>query len=216
MLPLVVRIERSDPPSRTAALEAAGIAVLSLLTDARARGPWAAAIAQWQGHRIRKVVRRARGAQWRRAQALDGLTVDREGAQVRVFPPVPLDGWPRELGRLQVSGTELDDPAPPPAPDAGTPVLWLSPHVPMSTGKAMAQVGHAAQLGWWASEAARREEWAAAGFELAVRLAGAAQWREALSARLPLVRDGGFTEVQPGAQTAIADLPWLRPSARGR
>jgi peptidyl-tRNA hydrolase len=29
---------------------------------------------------------------------------------VRVFPPVPLDGWPKELSKLQVSGTELVDP----------------------------------------------------------------------------------------------------------
>ena len=62
------------------------------------------------------MVRRARGAEWRRAEALDGITVRRRTAEVRVFPPVPLDDWPRDLARLQVAGTDLDDPQPPPAP----------------------------------------------------------------------------------------------------
>lgn len=210
MLPLVVRIERADPPPRTDALEAAATAVLRLLTDERATGDWSDAIGEWAGHRIRKVVRRARGAEWARAEALDGLTVQRGSAQVRVFPPIPLDGWPRDLARLQVSGTELADPAPPGEAGPGVPVLWLSPHQPMSAGKAMAQAGHAAQLGWAASTAADRERWLGDGLPLAVRTADQPAWAAALAAGLPLVRDAGFTEVDPGAQTAIADLPWLR------
>ncbi|MCW2601986.1 MAG: hypothetical protein JWN61_121 [Pseudonocardiales bacterium] len=210
MLPLVVRLERAAPPTRTDALEAAAIAVLRLLTDERADAEWADAIAQWGGHRIRKVVRRARGAEWVRAEALAGITVGRGTAQVRVFPPIPLDEWPRDLARLQVSGTELADLEPPTAPEPGTPVLWLSPHQPMTAGKAMAQVGHAAQLGWWASADEDRARWLAAGLPLAVRRADERTWATAIAAELPLVRDGGFTEVEPGAQTAIADLPWLR------
>lgn len=126
MLPLVVRLERATPPTRTDALEAAALAVLRVLSDDRASTDWADALAQWEGHRIRKVVRRARGAQWAQVETLDGLTVERGTAQVRVFPPIPLDRWPRDLARLQVSGTELGDPEPPgPAAD-GVPVLWLS------------------------------------------------------------------------------------------
>lgn len=208
VLPLVVRIERADPPTRTDALEAAALAVLRLLIAPREE--WAPAIAEWNGRRIRKVVRRARGAEWARAAELDGLTVEHGTAQVRVFPPIPLDQWPRDLARLQVSGTELADPSPPAAPEPGTPVLWLSPHQPMTAGKAMAQVGHAAQLGWRASTATQRAGWIDAGLPLAVRAADEATWAAALAAGLPLVRDGGFTEVEPGAQTAIADLPWLR------
>ncbi|MZE78618.1 peptidyl-tRNA hydrolase, partial [Streptomyces sp. SID5475] len=101
-----------------------------------------------QDARIRKVVRRARGAEWRRAAALPGITVTGGSAEVRVYPPVPVDGWPKELAKLQVSGTELEDPAPPAAPPAGRPVLWLSPELEMSAGKAMAQAGHGAQLAW--------------------------------------------------------------------
>lgn len=209
-LPLVLHLERADPPARTAALEAAAIAVLRLLSDPRSiDGEWADVVREWEDHRIRKVVRRARGAAWRRAQQLPGIEVERNGAQVRVFPPVPLDEWPRDLAVLQVAGTDLA-PDDPPAPAPGAAVIWLAPDPPMSAGKAMAQAGHAAQLAWWATGEADRAAWAAAEFELAVRTAAADQWRAALRLDLPSVRDAGFTEVAPGTRTAIADAPWLR------
>ncbi|MDA0633498.1 peptidyl-tRNA hydrolase, partial [Nonomuraea sp. MCN248] len=156
VLPLVVRIERATPPERTDALEAAAMAVLSLLD---APGEWAGELAAWQDGRIRKVVRRARGAEWRRAVALPGRTVEHRTAEVRVHPPVPLDAWPRDLARLQVSGTELADTGEP--GPATPPVLWENPALRMSAGKAMAQAGHAAQLAWWASDAAGRAAWRA-------------------------------------------------------
>jgi peptidyl-tRNA hydrolase len=209
VLPLVVRIERDEPPARTAALEAAAIAVLSRLSDPRSLGgEWSDAVRDWEDHRIRKVVRRARGAPWRRAEALAGLSIEHGGAQVRVFPPVPLDDWPRELAQLQVAGTDLDSDEPP-APPAGEPVIWLAPDQPMTAGKAMAQAGHAAQLGWWATDDARRAQWRAAGFPLAVRTAAPPTWAALLGSGLPLVQDAGFTEVEPGARTAVADFPWL-------
>lgn len=253
VLPLVVRIEKTAPPARTDALETAARAVLVLLSDERATaedGEWAQAVRDWQDARIRKVVRRARGAEWRRAAGLPGITVtgrpapsgnglaaedgptsgdglaaedqptseDRPtsggepsvAAEVRVFPPVPLDGWPKELAKLQVSGTDLDDPEPPPAPDLTGPVLWLSPHVEMSAGKAMAQAGHGAQLAWWELDDAARAAWRGAGFPLAVRTASAERWEELIAAGLPVVRDAGFTEIAPGSCTVVADHPALR------
>ena len=208
VLPFVVRIERSAPPSRTDALEAAARGVLLVLTDPRPE--WQEAITAWDGRRIRKVVRRARGAEWRRAVALDGLTVTRRSAEVRVFPPVPLDAWPRDLARLQVGGTDLTDPTPP-APVSGVAVMLLSPRYQMTAGKAMAQAAHAAQLGWRASSDASRAAWRSASFPLAVRVATPAQWAQAVQAGAPVVRDAGFTEVEPGAETALALLPWLHP-----
>ncbi|WP_241788108.1 peptidyl-tRNA hydrolase [Streptomyces sp. PRh5] len=250
-MPLVVRIEKAAPPARTDALETAARAVLVLLSDERATaadGAWAEAVRDWQDARIRKVVRRARGAEWRRASGLPGITVmgrapapataedapgheggdvtgheggdapGHEGgdvalaaaAEVRVFPPVPLDGWPKELAKLQVSGTDLDDPEPPAAPDPTGPVLWLSPHVEMSAGKAMAQAGHGAQLAWWELDDAARAAWREAGFPLAVRTASAERWDELTASGLPVVRDAGFTEIAPGSCTVVADHPALR------
>ncbi|WP_336112326.1 peptidyl-tRNA hydrolase [Streptomyces sp. PTD9-10] len=212
VLPLVVRIERSAPPARTDALETAARAVLLLLSDERAvgDGEWAGTVRDWEDARIRKVVRRARGSEWRRAEALPGITVQGKSAEVRVFPPVPLDGWPKDLAKLQVSGTELDDPEPPVPAGHGVPVLWLNPELEMSAGKAMAQAGHSAQLAWWALSDEERTGWREAGFPLAVRIAEPAEWGRLTGSGLPLVRDAGFTEIAPGSCTVVADHPALR------
>ncbi|MEV3906771.1 MULTISPECIES: peptidyl-tRNA hydrolase [Streptomyces] len=212
VLPLVVRIEKTAPPARTDALETAARAVLVLLSDERSvgDGEWAEVVRDWQDARIRKVVRRARGAEWRRAEGLPGITVRGKSAEVRVFPPVPLDGWPKDLARLQVSGTDLDDPEPPPAADVTAPVLWLNPDLDMSAGKAMAQAGHGAQLAWWELSDEERAAWRVAGFPLAVRAADPARWGELTAGGLPLVRDAGFTEIAPGSCTVVADHPALR------
>jgi peptidyl-tRNA hydrolase len=211
-LPLVVRVERTAPPARTDALECAAIAVLTLLADPRASGDgeWASLMRAWTDARIRKVVRRARGAAWDRATGLAGITVTRRTAEVRVFPPVPVDDWPPDLARLQVSGTDFTDPEPPAAPSPGQPTLWVSPEIPMTAGKAMAQAGHAAQLAWWRLDTAARTEWAESGFDLAVAAATPGQWKALLASGLPVVQDGGFTEVAPGSRTVIADHPALR------
>jgi peptidyl-tRNA hydrolase len=213
VLPLVVRIERDAPPARTDALQTAARAVLTLLSDERATaedGAWTRAVTAWQDARIRKVVRRARRTEWHRAEALPGITVTGEHAEVRVFPPIPLDGWPKDLARLQVSGTELDDPELPAPADPAEPVLWMAPDLTMSAGKAMAQAGHGAQLAWWALSAEERRAWRQAGFPLAVRTATPARWKTLTDSGLPLVRDAGFTEVAPDSATVIADHPFLR------
>lgn len=210
----MVRLEKSEPPARTDALETSARAVLTLLADPRVSGDgeWAQALLAWEDARIRKVVRRARGGEWRKAGELPGITVTGERAEVRVFPPIPLDGWPKELAKLQVSGTELSDPEELRllVPDEQLPVLWLNPELEMSAGKTMAQTGHAAQLAWWQLDEAQRKEWAESGFALAVRTAEPQRWAELTTAGLPVVRDAGFTEIAPGSCTVVADHPALR------
>ena len=201
VLPLVVRVERAAPPERTDALEAAALAVLALLTDPRATGDgeWAAPVAAWTDARIRKVVRRARGAEWRRAEALDGLTVAHRTAEVRVFPPVPLDGRPRDLARLQVSGTDLDDPERPAPPDPGVPVLWLTPELELTAGKAMAQVGHARpSSGWprWTRPPGSAGRTPASGWRCGPRTRD--RWTELLRSALPVVRGRRLHRGRPG------------------
>ncbi|WP_205752630.1 peptidyl-tRNA hydrolase [Cryptosporangium phraense] len=203
VLPLVVRVERASPPTRTDALEAAARAVLFMVTTDEPE--WRSAVDAWQGNRIRKVVRRARGAEWRRAEALPGLTVSQGSAEVRVYPPIPLDEWPRDLSRLQVSGTELADPEAPGAAHGA--VVLLAPDVVMTAGKAMAQAGHAAQLGLWSLPDDVAGAWAAEGFPLAVRTASPAQWLAAVESGAPVVHDAGFTEVTPGSATATFVYP---------
>ncbi|WP_460660266.1 peptidyl-tRNA hydrolase [Kribbella swartbergensis] len=221
VLTLVVRVEKNARPGQTDALETAARAVLAILADERSAGDgeWAEAMRAWQDARIRKVVRRARGAEWRRAETLPGITVTGTGgsgapggapaAEVRVFPPVPLDAVPKDLAKLQVTGTDFEDPEDPPAPEPDVPVLWINPGLEMSSGKAAAQCGHAAHLAWLALPARGRKEWVAADFALAVRTATPAQWEELLRSGLPVVQDAGFTEVAPGSRTVVAAHPLL-------
>jgi peptidyl-tRNA hydrolase len=221
VLTLVVRVEKNARPAQTDALETAARAVLAILADDRSvgDGEWAEAMTAWQDARIRKIVKRARGAEWRRSEALPGITVTGRGtgadeaasapAEVRVFPPAPVDDVPVDLAKLQVSGTDFEDSGELPAPEAEVPVLWVNPGLEMSSGKAMAQCGHAAQLAWWALSPQQQKEWAAADFALAVRTASPAQWQTLLTSGLPVVQDAGFTEVAPGSRTVIAAHPLL-------
>src|SRR3954447_26507901 len=107
-------------PTHLAACEAAASAAVRLLDDDRSYpdGPWHERVARWDGGPIRKVVRRARGARFTAAAALDGVGVSLRGAGVRAFVPGPTDQVPPELARLQVGGTEL--------PDVGTPAPEVS------------------------------------------------------------------------------------------
>ncbi|MET7277485.1 peptidyl-tRNA hydrolase [Kribbella sp. NPDC005582] len=212
VLTLVIPVEKNARPEQIDALEAAARAVLAILADDRStgEGEWAAAMTAWQDHRIRKVVRRARGAEWRRTEALPGLTVTHGTAEVRVFPPVPLDAVPKDLAKLQVTGTDFDQPEPPAVPHPNTPVIWINPALQMSSGKTMAQVGHGAHLAWLALAPVHRKEWAAANFPLAVRTANPAHWTQLLHTRFPVVQDAGFTEIEPGSRTVIAEHPHLR------
>ncbi len=212
MLTLVLQVEKTVLPGQTDALETAARAVLAILGDERSvgEGEWAVAMRDWQNAKIRKVVRRARGAEWRRAAALPGITVTGAAAVVRVFPPVPVDEVPKDLAKLQVAGTDLEEAEEPPAPTAGVPVLWVNPGLTMSTGKTMAQVGHGAHLAWFDLSDVARKAWCEAGFALAVRTATPARWKELLASGLPVVQDAGFTEIDPGSHTVIAEHPALR------
>ena len=203
---LVVRAEKADPPGHRAVCEAAATAVARLLTDPRAAdpdGPWHAAVLEWEARRIRKVTRRARGVRWPEAEALPGVTVEHAGAQVRAFPPGPVSDVPPQLAKLQVAGLDLAGAAEPgPAPEPPYAAIALNPDVTITTGKAAAQCGHAAQL---LLRRGRRKDvaaWVEAGAP--VHLARDVPWSTCVKKATVSVRDGGFTEVPPGTMTAIA------------
>lgn len=95
-------------------------------------------------------------------------------------------------------------------------MLWLSPQLDMSAGKAMAQAGHGAQLTWWELSEANRKAWREAGFPLSVRTAEAADRPGLTGNGLPVVRDAGFTGIPPGntlvveGHDRVGSLPRLR------
>ena len=109
---LVAHIEKSAPPTRTAVCAAAAVAVVRLLADERARpgGEWYPPVRRWTDGRIRKHCRRARGAAWERLWELPGVTAEVAGAEVRALVPTSTDEIPRVVAKLQLSGSELDDP----------------------------------------------------------------------------------------------------------
>lgn len=213
-MPVVLRLEKSQPPSRTPLLEAAATAALAVCLDERsaAGGPWHDAVHTWISGHIRKVARRARGAHWRAVQDLPGVTVDVAGAQARALLPCRVSDLPREVSRLQVSGSDLppDEPEPPPA---DVPLLLLNPHVTMTVGKAAAQVGHATMLLAALLDEPGLAWWRDRGYRCAVRMSSVAEWAgkrrcDPVEAwrehRLVAVRDAGFTEIAPGTVTVLA------------
>lgn len=200
---LVLRMERSDPPSwhRAVALAAGGAAAICLDERSEPGGEWHDAVADYVRGHIRKVTRRARGAHWVAAQDLPGRTLADDGTQVRVLVPGPTAELDPRISRLQVGGTDVP-PDEPPTTDptvapgnstgglADTPIgpdeaalrLWVPAGIPMTVGKAMAQAGHAgmicAALLGRAGDAGRDRlaSWRDRGYPVTVQRVGPADW----------------------------------------
>lgn len=207
---LVVRVERNAPPAHSDVCAASAQAVVTLLAqaDVDPNGAWQAAVTRWTNGRIRKICRRARGAAWERAQALEGVTViGPSGVAVRAFVPGPTDAVPRDLHRLQVSDFDLADPARVTTCDVlpeGPLVVSLCPDPPLPTGKAAAAAGHAAQVARMHMAPARLAVWSTANYPVDVEHPDAARWAELLEEAPVRIADAGFTIVEPGTVTAVA------------
>lgn len=209
---LMVRLERDAPPTRTAVCEAAARAVVTLLADPRTTdpdGPWHAAVTRWTDGRIRKVVRRARGTRWVQSGTVDHVLVEHAGAEVRAYVPGATDAVPPVVARQQVAGIDVPEAGAPSPVTSSTLRIAVTPHVAMSTGKAAAQCGHAAQLAWLAMGPARQDAWRNAGFPVSVTLPDAREWALLAAAAPVRVTDAGFTEVPAGTDTTVAT--WQQP-----
>lgn len=210
-MPIVLHLPKAELPARTPLLVAVAGAVASFCLDERVApgGPWHEPYAAWLDARMRKIARRARGAQWRTALEVPGVTRAVGGCAARAFVPGPVDEVDPRLGRLQIGGTDLerDEPGPPPP---GVPVVWIDGALEMSVGKAAAQVGHGVMLLIASMERTRLDAWIAEGCPVSVRDADPVRWSAlsaAVAARAPgvaAVVDAGYTEVAPGSLTVIA------------
>lgn len=214
-MPVILHLDKASPPGRTPLLEAAASAALAVCLDERAQpgGDWYEPVHDWVSGHIRKVARRARGAHWQAAQEFPGVTVTVGGAQVRALVPGRVIDVPKEIARLQISGSELPPDEPPAAPP-DRPLLLLNPEVSMTVGKAAAQVGHGTMILASLLGSDELEAWASHGCACAVRTPTVAQWKQLhpgddpaaawRSRRVVAVRDAGFTEVDPGTVTVLA------------
>ncbi|NLE78730.1 MAG: peptidyl-tRNA hydrolase [Rhodococcus sp.] len=213
---VVLRIEKSRPPTRHDLLCAAATAVARLCLDPRVAhgGEWASAMDEWCDARIRKIARRARGARWEAAQQVPGVTADLGGVEARALVPGPMGSVDPRIAKLQVGGTDvegelpIDGPEPASATTSGL-ILWINPSLEMTVGKAAAQVGHASMLGVRLMTEEQTAHWFGAGCRLDVRSASPQRWglleAAAAAGQAVAVEDAGFTEVAPGSMTVIAE-----------
>ena len=161
---------------------------------------FAEAVAAWRA-RPGKVCLRARSdGQW--------LGVLEEphalaGDAVAALPPRRRSERGPLLEKLQAMSTDLGA-APESAPERPHALTYLlNPAAPMSSGKTLAQIAHAAVM---AADSRRFEEWVAAGCPARVLAPSrddfaAAARRDDLAA---CVADAGLTEVAPGTVTVLA------------
>jgi peptidyl-tRNA hydrolase len=106
---------------------------------------------------------------------------------------------------MQAMTSELTAPPPEPAnPDLLT--YLLNPNIEMSSGKTLAQIGHAAVM---AADSGELEGWVEAGCPANVARPPAPRFAELCgSAELAArVEDAGLTEVPPGTITVLATPP---------
>ena len=131
---------------------------------------------------------------------------------MRAFVPGPLDEAPRDLAKLQIQSTPLDESeliSDHPAIAPGQLVIAVTPEVEMSWGKLAAQCAHAGQRAWERATPEMRQLWRLKESPIRVVHPDPALWDELRSGPVEEIRDGGFTEIPAGTLTAIG---WIESS----
>jgi peptidyl-tRNA hydrolase len=212
-LTIIVRLEKNvEPPTDLLVKRAAASAMVEFFKDNRTapEGKWYQQIENWVECRIRKIARRARGAEWERViQNVDGLYHADGDVEIFIVPPHPVDATPEDVRKLQVSGLDLQK-GQEVDMDLTNNVLFISlnPAIEMTTGKSLAQVGHAVQLAIFKNSAETLKKWQAencplffVGWEDFHDIAAGVKFEPVIE-----VRDAGFTEVEAGSLTVKAVL----------
>ena len=200
---IAILVDKRHPASQVDTCEAASRAVVALLDapEAAPGGEWRDAIDHWRSGHIRKLVRRARGVRWDDVQRVSGVTIVQGDAAARAFVPAPVKPLPPELAKLQVEGTNLPDEQRS-SSDGALVTIGISPLIEMTTGKACAQCGHAAQLAYQAMSGAELERWRADGFRVRVVVPSEQDWARD-TGRVRVV-DAGYTELDGPTETTRA------------
>lgn len=200
------RDEEGNIPAEKDILQASSDALVQMLSsdDENVKS----LVIEWTNGRIRKLVKRGRGAAWTKASALDlpHFHGKHNSSEVIVFAPMRLSEQPKELKKLQVTGLNSTNTTT--ADDSGEPhlLVQVNDNLNMSTGKTVAQVGHAVQLFLLYGNEAEKHDWLANGATL--RVVKTKNLNNTTVAGI-VVRDAGFTEVPSGSLTAVAEYKVL-------
>jgi len=193
---IVLLVDRESPADDRDGIAAAANAAAAAFDASREDPVWQA----WFDEAMAKSVRRADVKTFRKLQSQFAGTVTTSVGfgEALAFPPMPNDALPKQLSRLQVSGTTLPRLDAVPATEGGTVEVLLNADLDMSTGKAAAQAAHAFVL-WTAAQNFERRS-PHVRFVPAATLASAAASRD----DAVVIEDAGRTEIAPGSLTAVA------------
>lgn len=208
--PIVLLVDKADPAAHTDAIRAVAAASVTTYAYALATGadldPWDT----WLSGPFTKSVRRADPKTFAKLVATDGgelLHAVIGKAKALALHPAPYAELPKNISRLQVSGTELPDRASddPGASPRNAPTLVMNAGLGMSTGKAAAQAAHALFAWFLSLDAEQRHEWLSGDCRFHLQMATSAEFAAAAVnvAEELLIEDAGRTEIDPGTATAF-------------
>ena len=187
---LVVRRRTTRPFAELAT--AAALATRRCASRFREDDRWRDGFEDWWCHSFRKVCLRAEPREWEDLRSLDHERV----GDVACLPPVRRSERERVLVRMQTLSDEAG-PLPEFDPDGlGDLTLVVATDLGMSSGKTLAQVGHAALMADLDAALDR-------GLDLRVVGHGSDGWAALAESAAAVVRDGGLTEIEPGSETVL-------------
>lgn len=197
-MPIIVRVEKTPDliPSHedTQLAVARAIALFFDSTKIIDGGEWKPQVDKWLEGRIRKVARRARGKEWEDVKKLDHIYASHGKAEAIILPPHPNFQPPAEIKKLQVSGLDLASDLQEHNIHAGL-EFAVNPDIVMSTGKSLAQIAHAVQLGIFNSDEETLASWRSNNMPISI-----CRWDEH-DVWTAEIRDAGFTEIPPNSLT---------------
>lgn len=177
---------------------ATATACLRMLDHAASAPELQARVDAWTSMAFRKIVRRAKGSRWDRAEDSSFPHVRSKVGDVDVlaFVPASRDALPKEISSLQVSGHKPSAQGPVAMAHAAVEIV-LNKDLGMSPGKAAAAAAHVAQLTRGRVDV---NAWRAAGYPMCVRIASIPRGADVV------INDAGLTEVPSGSVTAVGFL----------
>lgn len=161
---------------------------------------WRDGFEDWWRHSFRKVCLRAEPRDWDDLRALDHERV----GDVACLPPLRRTARDRVLVRMQTLSDEAGSLPRLDRDDLGDLTLVVATDLRMSSGKTLAQIGHAALMTTLDPGFDR-------GLDLRVVGQGTDGWAALAHAAEAVVRDGGLTEIAPGSETVLVLRPPMEP-----